>query len=202
MYDYSVATITLHDLLKMNENFLSIFNLEKSEQTEKFKKMFMSRYDIYEIGGETIPLFKRYLENTFNMKKDYYQELINDYENKIDYLNGYVSHIETNDNYEHSELYNRNNTAENVTTDNTNNIDLPNKQTNAEYITSKVKRDNSQNVDISEVTKNTRTRKNDVIVNKTGGVNILQQKEYYQKYLKNVYLDFVDEFKTCFVLIY
>lgn len=202
MYDYSVATITLHDLLEMNSNFLSIFNLEKNEQTEKFKNMFMARYDIYEIGGETIPLFKRYLENTFNMKKDYYQELINDYEDKIDYLNGYVSHIETNDNYEHNENYERNNQVESITGDNTNNIDLPNKQTNAEYITSKIKRDNSQNANINETTSNNRTRKNDIIVNKTGGVNILQQKDYYQKYLKNVYLDFVDEFKTCFVLIY
>ena len=202
MYDYSIATITLYDLLKMNEKFLDIFELDTDEQTNKFKEMFKSRFDIYEIGGETIPLFKRYLENTFNIKKDYYQELINDYEQKINYLDGYISNEIINDDYTHNENYERNNNALSTTQNEQINIDLPNKNISTEYPTSKIKNNDNMTSSVNETSKNSRIRNNKINTTKKGGVNILEQKRQYQKYLRNVYLEFVDEFKNCFVLIY
>ena len=194
MNENTMSSMTLHEALEIDEHLLDFISLQTEEQTTKFKNMFIARYDIYEIGGETIPLTKRFLTNKFNIYKDYYQELINDYENKINYLNGIVDsevvmYVDSS-NGDVNKSYNSNS--------NTDYIDLPNKTVSPNYVS---KKDNtaqtSQDAQHYEDSKS-----GNKSISRNGGVNILEQKKEYQKYLRNVYLEFAERFKDCFVLVY
>lgn len=194
MSDKAFSTMTLHDALIIDENLLDFVTLSTSEQINKFKEMFVARWDIYEIGGETLALTKRFFKNKFDVYKDYYQELINDYDNKINYLDGII-HSET---VSYSENRDISDTGNVINTENLENIDLPNKQTQQNYVTSKVNDTKGTSVD---------THKDDdkfgnTLISRNGDVNILEQKIKYQNYLRNIYLEFVERFKNCFVLIY
>lgn len=194
MSDYAVCTMTLHDALKVDPTLLDFVSLSTDEQIAKFKDMFKARWDIYEIGGETIPLSKRFFDNKFRQWKDYYQELINDYENKINYLNGIVS------NETHTENYTGDGTRGKTDNANRNStyVDLPNRTTTSNYATNKD--DTSEEIISSQTYEDNHDRT--LEISKTGDVNILDQKIKYQKYLRNVYLEFVERFADCFALIY
>lgn len=114
---YAHYTETLHDVLIDNPNFLdNIFVFDNSYRAEKFKKIFISIYDIYEIGSETLELFKINLINTFKQYKDYYIELLNIYENNLFTINDLITNTKVIEN-----------------------VDLPNYVTTKEYLTSKTK---------------------------------------------------------------
>lgn len=104
------------------------------------------------------------------------------------------------------------------TTDNTNNIDLPNRSTTGEYITSKVnKTGTSSNTD--NVMANTRGantlegNSSDTVhqegsgtenLNETrsGGVNVIDQRERMLKYIRNILYEFTDYFKDLVLHVY
>lgn len=242
MSDYAVNTITLHDALEIDATLLDFMTLSTPAQTTKFKNMFIARYDIYELGGETIPLSKRFLKNKFDEYKDYYQELIDDYENKITYLNGIVSTEQLS--YSDSGNGSVNKSGSKSLTDDTTKsgtntindtinksesnginkdlIDLPNKTVSSNYVS---KKDNttetkqgSQQDAFSQATQdifsNTKeetsqdahtyldAKSGSKTISRTGDVNILEQKIKYQKYLRNIYLEFAERFKECFCLLY
>lgn len=88
MYDYSYSSITLRDAIKEEPQLLEAFVLNTQEQTTKFIDIFRAKWDMYDIGGETIELFKIFITNRFIVKKDYYQELIDEYETQFNYLDG------------------------------------------------------------------------------------------------------------------
>lgn len=180
--DYAVATLTLFDALDLYPDLLDNLKLNNEEQTNKFIEMFKSKYNFYEIGGETIPLFKRFIEDTFDTFKDYYQQLINEYEKEFNYLDGYIESYESEYSYKDDSDISRNNDF----------IDLPNKITTNEYIT------NKERFSTDFLSNRTGTNKN----TKKGNVNILEQKKKYLDYIRNLYSEFADKFKTCFVLVY
>lgn len=184
--DYAYVSMTLNDALKIDENFLEDLTLSTTEQTNKLIEMFKSKWDIYEIAGETLEFSKRLIKDKWYTIKDYYQELINDYENKINYLKGYVS--TTTITKDDEETYKFGRKVE------SSNIDLPNKTTSGTYVSSKNIVENS-NSDVVN-------RDNVETITKDGDVNILEQKMKYQKYLRNVYLECVEQFKDCFAQIY
>ncbi len=194
MSDMAFSTMTLHDALIADNTLLDFISLSTQAQTDKFKEIFSARWDIYEIGGETIPLAKRFFANKFNIKKDYYQELIDDYENKIDYLDGIIS----NEGVSYTESNDGSQSKNRMGTENTDFIDLPNKQTTSNYISKK----NNTNESISEAQSYEDSKAGNKIITRSGDVNILEQKKEYQNYLRNVYLEFAEEFKDCFVLLY
>lgn len=242
MSDYAVNTITLHDALEIDATLLDFISLSTEAQTTKFKNMFIARWDIYELAGETIPLSKRFLKNKFDTNKDYYQELIDDYENKITYLNGIISTEELTYSDSGNGSVNKSGTkslTDDTTKSGTNTIndtinksennginkdliDLPNKTVSTNYVS---KKDNTsetkqgvQQDSFSQATQDIVSNTKDETsqdaqtyldaksgtktVSRTGDVNILEQKIKYQKYLRNIYLEFAERFKECFCLLY
>lgn len=170
------------DFLEDNPTFLDYFQLDTQEHTNKFKTMLAAKWGIYEIGGETVPLFEIYIHNKFNVIKDYYIELINAYETKIEMLDGNKEVIiETYDKTD-SGSGNSNNTF----------IALPNKREATEYPTNKDKNE-------TEYEDTTTTTRN---ITRTGRINVIELKRDYMKLLRNVYEEFVDKFKECFIMIY
>ena len=194
MSDMAFSTMTLHDALIIDNTLLNFISLKTTEQTNKMKEIFLARWDIYEIGGETIPLFKRFLTNNFNKHKDYYQELIDDYENKINYLDG----ITSTEGVSYTDSSNGSVSKARIGTENIDVIDLPNKQTTNNYVSQK----NNTSESISETNTYDDSKAGNKIITRNGDVNILEQKIKYQKYLRNIYLEFAERFKDCFVMIY
>lgn len=191
---YSYSTITLYDALKIEENLLDNLILENQTQTDEFIKTFKARYNLYDIAGETIPMFKLMIENKFELKKKYYQELINEYEKEINYLDGIIESETISDNTSN----NGTSSSSSNSTDTDTIYDLPYKQTENMYATKKVIGDR-----VGEVENNSTSSKTQTITrNKTGNINILEQKIKYLKYIRNIYEEFVNEFKDCFSLIY
>lgn len=88
MFKYSYSSITLKDAIKEEPTLLGGFVLDTPEQTQEFITVFRGMWDTYDIGGETISLFKEFITNRFNMNKPYYQELINVYLDELNYKDG------------------------------------------------------------------------------------------------------------------
>ena len=183
--DYSVS-ITLHNALQVDNTIFGDIIFGSSEQTNELINTIKTMYDYYDIGFSTITMFKRYLTNEINTKKAYYLQILNEYQKEFDYMQGYVS-SQTDSIIESSNSENSN-TRENDF------IDLPNKITSSNYITSKENSNNSSNANYVNNRSNA--------INKKGGVNILEQKKQYLKYIRNVYYDFAKDLRNCFAIIY
>lgn len=162
------STIKFRDFIQLFPTCLDKLTMATDEQTAEFKKVFTAYFNDYEIGGETPRMFEDDLLDCYNMNIKYYQEYINIYEDKINYLDGYISTIEETNHGQNKDY------------------DLPHKQVSSEegYLSKMSKNDNSS----------TYTKK--------GGVNVVDQKFNYLKKLKNVYKEFVEQFKCCFLLVY
>lgn len=243
---YTRFTITLHDALIKEPTLLDNLTLSTPERTSAFKKMFINRWDIYEIGVETIPMFKYIIENKFNILKDMYEELLTAYETKIDMLDGEKETITRDDvkkenGTKTTDLTGNVSTTATITDDTTttttntgtvskdsnenkSHFDLPRTNTNQDKPSSKdsstygdtVTNDLSENLTGKNTNKtdnkttntaNTSTADNKdatlkQTITKTGGVNVISLKRDYMSLIRNVLLDFVNEFDKCFLDIY
>lgn len=181
-YLYTRYTITLHDLLINEPTLLDNLTLSTAERTEKFKNMFIAKWDIYEINTETVKMFKLILTNKFNTLKDYYEELISAYETKINMLDGKLTSITREDTEDNNQIY----SGESL------NYDLP--RTNSAENKPSSKSNNSGNT-------NDNKRFNQTITTK-GEENVISLKTQYMKMLRNIYYEFVNDFETCFMQLF
>ena len=195
---YSYSTMTLYDVLIEDPTLLDDLQFETELQTSLFKQAFISRYNLYDIGGETIPLFKLMIKGKFDLNKNYYQQLINEYAKTINYEDGYKE-IETI-NEENDSTGTSNQDSEGITANKRTFYDLPYKQTNERYATNETFDDNTSNVN-TQGRYSSNDNKN-ITKTRTGNVNVLEQKIKYMKFIRDIYRDFVEEFRECFSLIY
>jgi hypothetical protein len=185
---------TLEEALVKDPTLLDNLQMSTTAQTTMFKDIFKARWNIYECAGFSIAEFKKFIENKFKSWLPYYQELIDDYENRITYQDGIVnSEI-------HSETYTADGSVDKTDTASRNNVytELPNKVTNKEYPSNKD--DTNENLVSQQSYEDSHSK--GLTITRTGDVNILEQKIKYQKYLRNIYLEFANKFDVCFVLLY
>ena len=166
-YEYSYSSLTLRDVLKIEPTVLDNLSMSTSDRTIKFKNMFKAYYNSKSIAGETIELFKLWIEDKFNAYKDYYEDMLTVYEKEIALDDGIVTtitHTDVGSNTEegtNSDTSSRTDASSNdesgttsetdtlsesvVTTKNidtqndTDNIELPNRTTAGEYVSSRIK---------------------------------------------------------------
>lgn len=168
MNNNATASIKFRDYIKLYPDCLEVLQMETDEQTTNLRKVFTAYFNDYEIGGETPVQFQQFLEDVYWDNHLFYQNYINVYEHKIDFLDGYISTF-----------------TEDANTENKN-YDLPNKKVESvEGYLSNMDKSNSSHS-----------------YTKKGGVNVVDQKFNYLNKLKNVYKEFVEEFKPCFLLVY
>lgn len=181
-FEYSYSSLTLRDVLKIEPTLLDDLTMSTEDRTNKFKNMFKAYYNSKSIAGETIELFKLWIGDTFNIYKDYYENLITEYEKTIALDDGIVTtiiHTDVGSNTEegtNSDTSSRNDSSTNdesgtntqtgsgtdstsgtrgvETDDNTDNIDLPNSSSTGEYVSSRIK----NHVDTDETTSSTTTK--------------------------------------------
>lgn len=192
--DYSYCTMTLKDAIDRDEHFLDFLSLGTSAQTTALKNMFIAVWDIYELGGETMYFTQRMMINKFNSIKEYYQNLINAYETQLDYQDGIKSIVQFDVGDRGSVQRSGSDTYQNENQK----IDLPNRSTTGEYISNKDKDNGSTTYGKREEYIDVKDHKTTT----TGNVNVIEQREKYLKYLRNIYYEMVYEFKPCFAMIF
>ena len=83
---YTKYTMTYKEFCSFNQEWIDeVISLSTSEKSQKLKDAIYNTFAIYEISGETIGEFKEFFKDTFNLHKDYYEELITNYEKEFDY---------------------------------------------------------------------------------------------------------------------
>lgn len=171
---YAKYTSCLYNILEDYPNLLENLVLSTEERTNKFKEMFISKFFNYESGCETIGLLKITIENLFKSYKDYYEEMLDVYETKINYLEGIKS---------------------TTTIDRTDNNSYNNSVTTLPRVTG------SKSIP-SNKSEGTENRANSITETKTGNVNVIDLRTGYMKQIRNLYEEFVMKFKPCFCQLF
>lgn len=223
---YAKYTSCLYNVLEDYPTLLDNLTMSTPERTQKFKEMFIAKWFNFEIGLETIGLFKLYIENRFKTKLDYYEQKLTAYETEINFLDGRkTTYTRTFTNDKTNDDTNKiDKTVSDINTviredtketdDNLETTTLPRaysgttptgvpsgtqKQNTNDTINSKV----DDTTDVSETTDviNKRVEKitHTETETRTGDENIIKLKVEYMKQIQNIYEQFVDEFKTCFI---
>lgn len=207
---YAKYTSCLYNVLDDYPNLLENLTMSTEERTTRFKDTFVAMWFNYEIGLETIGLFKLTLEQRFNRYKNYYEELLDTYETNINFLDGIKSTrtiSETNlkddtDVASSTRALTRDETktlGESTTT-------LPRVQTANSIPSSKV----DGTTEISDTTNDSVNYNNTKTINeertltetKTGDENVIKLKVEYMNQIRNLYEEFSKEFKSCFIQIF
>lgn len=179
---YAKYTMLLYDLLQDDPTFLDFMQLDTNQHTEKFHKIFAAKWGMHEIGGETPEQFKIFLQQDFELHRDYYIEKINMYEKEFNLTDGVVSTItSSNENTKSGSVQNQETQ-----------YGLPNKDTSNRYPTSKSDMHNSR--DLTENDSFSQTIK--------GQLPTYEIKERALATIRNIYDEFAERFKECFILLY
>lgn len=157
--------------------------------SKSFKDMFFAKYGTYNISSPFNNEGGEYLDEMLNytiVLLDRYKELFKIYGQDVLNLAGFK------ETYEDTQNENENITYEDNSSNNTEFIELPNQQTSQEYITNKNKNtytDNSTN-------NRTNTKDKNYTMNK---VNILDEYIKAVNKFKNIFNEFLDEYKILFM---
>lgn len=201
-YPYAQFTMTLTEALAIKPDCLDGLSMSTDERTQKLKAMIKAKYWNYEIGGETLGEFVNIITNKFNVWKDYYEELLSAYETKIDMLDGKKISTMATETRNKSDSGTSNSSGKTDSTDNGKHYDLP--RSNANENRPSTSEDNissgttSGNSSYSDTSESSYTRERTL----KGGVNVIDLKTSYMKMLRNVYEEFADKFKTCFLEVF
>ena len=176
--------------------------MSTTDRTNNFKDMFIAVYNNKSIGAETVNLFRLWIEDKFNEVKRFYEGKLDIYEKQLDGDEGRKIVRATNEsNTAQTATTNALTSSTNDTT-NTTNYDLPRTTTPVEKPTTKQSIDVTiQNAENSTINSSGNGSKavQEII---TGDVNIIEQREKWLNYIRDIYRDMCKEFKDCFAIIY
>lgn len=199
---YSYTTQTLRNVLENNPDLLDNLQMSTTDRTNNFKDMFIAVYNNKSIGAETVNLFRLWIEDKFNEVKRFYEGKLDIYEKQLDGDDGRKIVRATNEsNTAQTATTNALNSSTNDTI-NTTNYDLPRTTTPVEKPTTKQSVSSAvQNAENSTINSSGNGSKavQEII---TGDVNIIEQREKWLNYIRDIYRDMCKEFKDCFAIIY
>lgn len=182
-YPEAQYTMTYYEFRHRCPDFISeVFELDTDDHTALFTDIFSAKWDMYEIVVADMDLEKLFIGNTFKLKKDYYLEKINAYEQEFDFNDAMEITTESSDDMTDDlsikDLH----------------VDLPNKKISSsniyDYPDSGNKTDNHD--ERSSNTTSTTTNKN----------LYYSVKAQYMKQIRNWFEAFANEFKDCFMHIF
>lgn len=204
-------TMCFKDVYTEAPNVLDGIVMSTTTRTTQLVDMLKAKYDVYEISGETIPEFQLFLTNTFNQWVSYYEQMLDAYEEEFDWKLG---DVETpNITYGNDttrvvtpRVKTRTTNTEGIVTT-TEDYDLPRSTTTENRPSSKtvVTPSAGQNITENESIAGTDTIHDEGERTETGTrarVNLVQQREKFLKTIRNLYAEFADKFKPCFLDMY
>ncbi len=207
---YAKYTMTYQEVVSLDATIPEVLSFGDDTKDKAIRDMVMDVFWNWEIAGETIGEFRNMLMHTFNSYRDYYNELIDAYQTKIDMLDGRKTSttIQGNDTTvdKGSSTYDTamENNRKGSNTDT--NYDLPRSNVSENRPSSKSTRDiddanTSQGSGGSEYSKNKDfTRNRTVTV--TGGENVIQLKKQYLTIIRNIYRECALNLQKCFLEIF
>lgn len=199
---YSYTTQTLRNVLENNPDLLDNLVMSTADRTNNFKDMFKAVYNEKSIGAETVNLFRLWIEDKFNEVKRFYEGKLDIYEKQLNGDDGRKIVRSTNEsNTAQTATTNALNSSTNNSTD-TINYDLPRSSTPTASPTTKVTTSdalqNAQNSTINSSGNGSKAEQEII----TGDVNVIEQREKWLNYIRDIYRDMCKEFKDCFAIIY
>lgn len=178
------------------------FVLDTTEHTNDFLSMLISMWGVYEISGETIGEQEEFMKEVFNMYKDYYIELVTNYEKSYEYETGTIKTIHRKGTADENGTY----SGSSSTTSEDKQLDseLPHKtlpETDYfSYPNSSSKNNSTASGTDSNTTSRDRTTETDETI--TDPAIFLDLKNKYINQIRNVWHEFASKFKDCFIHLY
>lgn len=188
-------SIFYKDMLSVIGDYLKTF-LHDFDDSDELYSMIKSKFQYYECVVGDINMFFNFMTDTYYEYYQYYQELLTNYNKQYDYALGNkrtVSRMDSSTTNKTGWNYDENNTENK-------HYDLPNKTVNDPdgYMTSKSK---SEDVLDNKNGEDTTNAYNSSVVT-TYDNEFLDLKRKYLAQIRNVYSEFADKFKDCFMKVY
>lgn len=202
MIDDVTENLTLREALVKDPTIFSNIQMSTTSRTNELISRLTAMYNNRQIGSDSIDTFKLWITDKFNEIKVYYENKLNIYERELNGDDGRkISRIKSEAN--HSRIDNTSSLShqENVNEDTTN-YDLPRTTNPVAKPTTKTNvsgNTNGTNNNTSASEGNGTNNSNETI---TGDVNVIEQREKWLKFIRDLYLDMCKEFKDCFALVY
>lgn len=196
---YAKFTMTYQEAIGIDPTITDGLTLDTESHTTKLKEMITDRYWNWEIGGETLGEFKSMLLHRFRTIKDYYIELIQAYETKINMLDGKITSVIIDENTTSKDTSSGNLSHTGTNSGDGKNYDLP--RSNATENRPSSRNESSVTTNTTDTSSGTtdKTGSRDKTVTTTGGENVIELKRSYLNLLRNVWLELVNELSPCFL---
>lgn len=202
MIDDVTINPTLREVINEVPNIFSNIQMSTQTRTNEFISRLTAMYNNRPIGTNDIDTFKLWITDKFNEVKVYYENKLNIYERE---LNG-------DDGKKIARSSNESNNAQTATTNaltgstndttNTTNYDLPRTSTPVEKPTTKITVGDAlqtvQNTTINSSGNESKATQEII----TGDVNVIEQRDKWINFIRDLYVDMCKEFKDCFALVY
>lgn len=202
MIDDVTKNLTLREALVKDPTIFSNIQMSTTSRTNEFISRLTAMYNNRPIGSDSIDTFKLWITDKFNEIKVYYENKLNIYEMQLNGDDGIkISRATSKTNSAQTATTNGVTSATNDTV-NTTNYDLPRTSNPTEKPTTKQSVSEAiQNTQNSTI--NSSGNGNESIAETiTGDVNVIEQREKWLKFIRDLYLDMCKEFKDCFALVY
>ena len=196
---YAKFTMTYQEAIEIDPTIAYNLTLDTQEHSEKLQNMIKDRYWNWEIGGETLGEFKAMLSHRFRTIRDYYIELIQAYETKINMLDGKKTSVIVDENTISKDTSSGTLSHTGTNSGDGKNYDLP--RSNATENRPSSRNESSLTTNTTDTSSGTTDKQGtrDKTVTTTGGENVIELKNQYLKLLRNVWLELVNELSPCFL---
>ena len=196
---YAKFTMTYQEAIEIDPTIAYNLTLDTQEHSEKLQNMIKDRYWNWEIGGETLGEFKAMLSHHFRTIRDYYIELIQAYETKINMLDGRLTSVVVDENTISKDTSSGTLSHTGTNSGDGKNYDLP--RSNATENRPSSRNESSATTNTTDTSSGTTDKQGtrDKTVTTTGGENVIELKRSYLNLLRNVWLELVNELSPCFL---
>ena len=209
-YPYAKYTMTYQEVVALDATIPEVLSFGDDIKDKSIRDMVMDMYWNYEIAGETIGEFRNMLAHRFGTIRDYYNELIDAYQTKIDMLDGRktVTTVDGTDKTTESGKndYSNNGTTGSDSSGETLRYDLPRSSSTENRPSGKTS--DTSNVDSSSSSSGNANFSSDKRVDRDktitikGGESVIKLKKEYMAIIKNVYKECASNLQKCFLDIF
>ena len=196
---YAKFTMTYQEAIEIDPTIAYNLTLDTQEHSEKLQNMIKDRYWNWEIGGETLGEFKSMLLHRFRTIRDYYIELIQAYETKINMLDGKKTSVIIDEDITNKDTSSGTLSRTGTKSGDGKNYDLP--RSNSTENRPSSRNESSVTTNTTDTSSGTTDKQGtrDKTVTTTGGENVIELKRSYLNLLRNVWLELVNELSPCFL---
>lgn len=204
---YAKYTMTYQEVVSIDDTIPELLTFGDDIKDKAIREMVMDMYWNWEIAGETIGEFKGMLKHSFNSVRDYYNEMIDAYQTKINMLDGKKTTItvkvnDTTTESGHNEG-SSSGTNDRDTSSSTSKYDLPRSSTTENRPSGKTedtaKDERSSSSSASNDYNSSKAATKDKNIEKLGSESVIKLKQEYMSIIRNIYKECANSLGKCFL---